>query len=139
MVKIGIIPTRLLRYRQTKKSWKSALFLWQRWKDSNPYKQSQSLVCYPYTTPLCIKLTWTLEDCLSNVSQKILSYFTSLKIWLFWAICGHFGIKIRLENRCFQACGRGIRTLPICKIVDFEWVPNNLVTRLARNNDSVNP
>ena len=25
-----MIPTRLLRYRQTKKSWKSALFLWQR-------------------------------------------------------------------------------------------------------------
>ena len=25
---------------------------WQRMKDSNPHKQSQSLVCYRYTNPL---------------------------------------------------------------------------------------
>ena len=76
---------------------------------------------------------------LSSVSLKILSYFYKPKnmailgnLWSFWH-------KKRLENRCFQACGRGIRTLPIYKIVDFEWVPNNLVTRFARNNDSANP
>ena len=28
--------------------------LWQREKDSNPHKQSQSLSCYPYTIPLFI-------------------------------------------------------------------------------------
>ena len=67
MVKIGIIPTRLLRYRQTKKS------------------------------------------------------------------------RNNLNSAVTALIGRGIRTLPICKIVDFEWVPNNLVTRLARNNDSANP
>ena len=27
-------------------------FDWQRMKDSNPHKQSQSLVCYHYTNPL---------------------------------------------------------------------------------------
>ncbi len=26
--------------------------VWQREKDSNPHKQSQSLSCYPYTIPL---------------------------------------------------------------------------------------
>ena len=26
--------------------------IWQRMKDSNPHKQSQSLVCYHYTNPL---------------------------------------------------------------------------------------
>ena len=67
MVKIGIIPTRLLRYRQTKKS------------------------------------------------------------------------RNNLNSTVSALIGRGIRTLPICKIKDFEWVPNNLVTRLARNNDSANP
>lgn len=30
----------------------SSDFLWQREKDSNPHKQSQSLSCYPYTIPL---------------------------------------------------------------------------------------
>ena len=34
------------------KPWDSRLFLWQRMKDSNPHKQSQSLVCYHYTNPL---------------------------------------------------------------------------------------
>ena len=28
--------------------------VWQRMKDSNPHKQSQSLVCYHYTNPLCL-------------------------------------------------------------------------------------
>ena len=31
---------------------RSALRFWQREKDSNPHKQSQSLSCYPYTIPL---------------------------------------------------------------------------------------
>ena len=30
----------------------SSLFLWQRVKDSNPHKRSQSPVCYHYTNPL---------------------------------------------------------------------------------------
>ena len=33
-----------------------AFFEWQREKDSNPHKQSQSLSCYPYTIPLCLPL-----------------------------------------------------------------------------------
>ena len=61
MVKIGMISTRLLRYRQTKKS------------------------------------------------------------------------RNNLNSAVSALIGRGIRTLPICKIVDFEWVPNNLVARFARN------
>ena len=58
------------------------------------------------------------------------------------AILGYlwqFGDKKRANPFGFALFGRGIRTLPICKIVDFEWVPNNLVTRFARNNDSSNP
>ena len=30
---------------------------WQRMKDSNPHKQSQSLVCYHYTNPLYILIS----------------------------------------------------------------------------------
>ncbi len=33
---------------------------WQRMKDSNPHKQSQSLVCYHYTNPLYICLSQKL-------------------------------------------------------------------------------
>ena len=64
---------------------------------------------------------------LSSVSLKILSYFYKPKniailgyLWQFWD-------KKRANPFGFALCGRGIRTLPICKIVDFEWVPNNLV------------
>ena len=41
--------------RAEEKPWNclvSRLFQWQREKDSNPHKQSQSLSCYPYTIPL---------------------------------------------------------------------------------------
>lgn len=31
----------------------SRFLFWQRVKDSNPHIQSQSLLCYPYTNPLC--------------------------------------------------------------------------------------
>ncbi len=32
---------------------KACLFYWQRMRDSNPRKRSQSPVCYRYTNPLC--------------------------------------------------------------------------------------
>ena len=31
------------------------VILWQRMRDSNPRKRSQSPVCYRYTNPLCVK------------------------------------------------------------------------------------
>ncbi len=31
------------------------VFFWQRMRDSNPRKRSQSPVCYRYTNPLCVK------------------------------------------------------------------------------------
>ena len=76
---------------------------------------------------------------LSNVSLKILSYFYKPKniailgyLWQFWH-------KKGLKTDVFKPAGRGIRTSPVTKIKDFEQVPENLVTRLARNNDSANP
>lgn len=42
---------------------------WQRNRDSNPNKQSQSLSCYRYTIPLCA--TITIIPFFSNLSRKI--------------------------------------------------------------------
>ena len=44
-----------------------------------------------------------------------------------------------LNSAVSALIGRGIRTSPVTKIKDFEQVPDNLVTRFARNNDSANP
>ena len=38
--------------RKKRKSPRHLPKAWQRMKDSNPHKQSQSLVCYRYTNPL---------------------------------------------------------------------------------------
>lgn len=38
-----------------------AISVWQRVKDSNPHKRSQSPVCYHYTNPLNLKLFQTQE------------------------------------------------------------------------------
>ncbi len=35
---------------------KTGVQLWQRMRDSNPRKRSQSPVCYRYTNPLCISM-----------------------------------------------------------------------------------
>ena len=45
--------------------------VWQREKDSNPHKQSQSLSCYPYTIPLFHSV-----DFFQLVSLKDRCYYT---------------------------------------------------------------
>ena len=42
----------MLRQENKKASPIGDAFVWQREKDSNPHKQSQSLLCYLYTIPL---------------------------------------------------------------------------------------
>ena len=58
---------------------------------------------------------------------------------LFVAILGQKKSRNNLNSAVSALIGRGIRTSPVTKIKDFEQVPENLVTRLARNNDSSNP
>ena len=52
--------------------------LWQRKKDSNPHKRSQSPVCYHYTIPLCandiIQDFW-------NLSSLFFAFSVSLILW----------------------------------------------------------
>ena len=51
---------------------------WQREKDSNPHKQSQSLSCYPYTIPLCppgeVVRRKNMTD-YSRYSENVKAYF----------------------------------------------------------------
>ena len=53
-------------------------FSWQREKDSNPHKQSQSLSCYPYTIPLCppdeVVRRKNMTD-YSRYSENVKAYF----------------------------------------------------------------
>ena len=53
-----------------------------------------------------------------------------------WGYLWQFWDKKRANPFGFALCGRGIRTSPVTKIKDFEQVPENLVTRFARNKDS---
>ena len=43
--------------------------LWQREKDSNPHKQSQSLLCYPYTISL------SADIIIHDPSEKSIGFF----------------------------------------------------------------
>ena len=58
---------------------------------------------------------------------------------LFVAILGQKKSRNNLNSEVSALTGRGIRTSPVTKIKDFEQVPENIVTRFARNNDSSNP
>ncbi len=56
---------------------------WQREKDSNPHIQSQSLLCYPYTIPLC----FTTKDIIHNWWEKS-SAEEKIFLFLFGSLCG---------------------------------------------------
>lgn len=47
----GLIAS-AIQYHKTVFKYCYLWVFWQREKDSNPHKQSQSLSCYPYTIPL---------------------------------------------------------------------------------------
>ena len=52
---------------------------WQREKDSNPHKQSQSLLCYLYTNPLFLSCGASLatdKNDYTTLSLKVKHYFT---------------------------------------------------------------
>ena len=51
------------------------LSFWQRMRDSNPRKRSQSPVCYRYTNPLCA------EQVILYASEEHLSDFIDLTDW----------------------------------------------------------
>ncbi|SBV98825.1 hypothetical protein KL86CLO1_11091 [uncultured Eubacteriales bacterium] len=55
-------------------------FLWQREKDSNPHKQSQSLSCYPYTIPLYIACRLTSAGFIIPKSEHLsIPFFKKLR------------------------------------------------------------
>ena len=49
-------------------------YFWQRMRDSNPRKRSQSPVCYRYTNPLC----HTEREYYSTKTQNVKDYFYSI-------------------------------------------------------------
>ena len=56
--------------------------LWQREKDSNPHKQSQSLSCYPYTIPLFVPAVASTSDIIANnfkLSRGNFTFFLLIK------------------------------------------------------------
>ena len=63
-------------------------------------------------------------DCTKTIENPF------LKILL---VLGQKKSRNNLNSAVSALIGRGIRTSPVTKIKDFEQVPENLVTRLARN------
>ena len=51
------------------------LFCWQREKDSNPHKQSQSLSCYPYTIPLFLRSLAATKVIIPELSKMSTLFF----------------------------------------------------------------
>ena len=59
------IPSRMLKNARSHK--RSGVF-WQRMRDSNPRKRSQSPVCYRYTNPLSLWTIWLAASSGRNLS-----------------------------------------------------------------------
>ncbi len=67
-------------HSSAKEKWKHRMvfpFFWQRMRDSNPRKRSQSPVCYRYTNPLCDKH----ETYYTQAREKVKCFFPFLAIF----------------------------------------------------------
>ena len=64
--------TKSNNYKKNQPYWTGSL-VWQRNRDSNPNKQSQSLSCYRYTIPLCATIIIITD--FFDLSRKIYHFF----------------------------------------------------------------
>ena len=78
---------------------------WQRVKDSNPHIQSQSLLCYPYTNPLCSSVLAAANRYYYTEKRDFVNPFF------------HFSPEV------FSG-GRGIPRPPLCKTVHWPRRPS---------------
>ena len=63
---VRIPPTCVKKQRHQKVS-----LFWQRMRDSNPRKRSQSPVCYRYTNPLFVRRSWSLTSNMGIIPRKV--------------------------------------------------------------------
>ena len=61
------IPPTYIKNRDTKR----CLCFWQRMRDSNPRKRSQSPVCYRYTNPLFVRHSWSPTSNMGIIPRKV--------------------------------------------------------------------
>ena len=66
------------RKRKTPNFFRNQAF-WQRMRDSNPRKRSQSPVCYRYTNPLDLERSYYTQ--FSENVKLYFSFFTASRIW----------------------------------------------------------
>ena len=75
----------LFRWKRPMLCIKASVFFWQRMRDSNPRKRSQSPVCYRYTNPLCVKHGYYYIERSENVKHFLINYrefFSSVHVSL---------------------------------------------------------
>ena len=83
-------------------------FIWQRNRDSNPNKQSQSLSCYRYTIPLNALLLYTPNGVLSSLFLKNFHLFL---LFILWNKKHRCGLNFRTDERYFFSFTAGKRRL----------------------------
>ena len=77
-------------------------FLWQRMRDSNPRKRSQSPVCYRYTNPLCVKHGYHYTE-----RWKKVKYFFPIFSVFFTATKISMPITLKaMQNSGIDGCGQ---------------------------------
>ena len=107
-----------VRYKKRKPQGNSLEVSWQREKDSNPHKQSQSLSCYPYTIPLFLRSLAATKVIIPDLSQMstLFSFFEKIKFFFVRPLRSHMwdaGKKRKPQGYCLEVSGSGrrIRTL----------------------------
>ena len=89
-----------VRYKKRKPQGNSLEVSWQREKDSNPHKQSQSLSCYPYTIPLFLRSLAATKVIIPDLSQMstLFSFFEKIKFFFVRPLRSHMWDAGKKEN-----------------------------------------
>ena len=96
---------------------------WQRMRDSNPRKRSQSPVCYRYTNPLYAEhyllypLFWKSQEIFSNIPQKFAVKPPG------WCLPGRQGEPSRDPRRYPDSCRRSGCRCGGCSPARWRWEP----------------
>ena len=92
-----------------------ALFFWQRNRDSNPNKQSQSLLCYRYTIPLGRELLYTNN---SHLSSVFLIFFYLFLYFIYKSFSTMVLLYSRNSSDRLKLSGRGfLRLITISAVI----------------------
>ncbi len=100
-------------------------YFWQRMRDSNPRKRSQSPVCYRYTNPLCCGQ----HEYYIAISKNVKYFFQILHFYFLW----HIALPYQQYLQTILDYSCAIKKVRQLLLADFFAALSGLGSQITRN------